>query len=760
MDGVMDGIHPHFTVRTSVSFLLLILLQSSTEAQNICSAPSTVEFKENNNVGDVVLTITVQPGVTLMFKPAPANPDNPFTLNGNQMIAAKVLDYETTNRYITDIICTEIATGRPFSLSIIVRLVNVNDNAPVFDQNLYNVNVNEMSPVGTTVGQYAATDLDQSQLYYKLESDSVEAENYFALKSETDPDILVRTPLDYDEVKNVRLVLYAQDTPLAPAEGRPSFTATTTIMVTILDVDNRPPWFQPCDLHNTGGAVICMSAGYTGSVILGDKETGVLPLKPGPLYAVDGDSGINEEITYSFLSGNEGRPFEINPNTGNITMLKAVNVSETISLTVLAAQKRNSYQFATTSVTLDVKVKTNHPPKFQKLSYEGVVSSVGTMVMDLKDEPLFIIALDEDYNATEGLNPNINYNIKRSSDFAIIDGYLFMTKDLPEGTLSLQVVAEDTSTKESDTANLTVEVKSGLTTTSLPLSTTDIMVTTSTGESTTNSKTTEDIVSTTNPSTSTDSISTTLPSTTAESSTSNGAIIPPGGYGPVDMAALGVTLGVLLFICLVVIGLLVHRIQRWKTDCRKISEASMFQRSLSQASGGNKDGIQYTNEAFHKDEDGRSTGSDSQDGGSVMAGKETLYENDLLRKSSLPLNSPQHDDASLTGSDKTDSEKDVKPILTKERRMEEGYKSVWFKEDIDPDAKEEVVIIPDSREDDSEEEDEEQSSSDREEDEDDNLPIKTPKVVFADAELDSGLGVKMGDPAEDSEDDEALNVEL
>ncbi|XP_044211540.1 cadherin-related family member 5 isoform X1 [Thunnus albacares] len=792
MDGVMDGIHPHFTVRTSVSFLLLILLQSSTEAQNICSAPSTVEFKENNNVGDVVLTITVQPGVTLKFKPAPANLDNPFTLNRTQMIAARVLDYETEKRYIADIICTETATSRPFSLSIIVRLVNVNDNAPVFDQNLYSVNVNEMSPVGTTVGQYAATDLDQSQLYYKLESDPEKAEtNYFALKSETDPDILVKTLLDYDKVKNVRLVLYAQDTPLAPAEGRPSFTATTTIMVTILDVDNRPPWFQPCKPHNMGGAVICMSAGYTGSVILGDKETGVLPLKPGPLYAVDGDSGINEEITYSFLSRNEGHPFEINPNTGNITMREAVNVLGTISLTVLAAQKRNSYQFATTSVTVSVQVESLHRPQFQKLSYEGVVSSVGTMVMDLKDEPLFIIALDEDYSATEGLNPNINYNIKGSSDFAIIDSYLFMTKDLPEGTLFLEVVAEDTSTKESATANLTMEVKSGLTTTSLPLSTTDIMVTTSTGESTTNSKTTEDIVSTTNPSTSTDSISTTLPSTTAESSTSSmstegsisttnpistseestftasttrpftdGAIIPPGGYGPVDMAALGVTLGVLLFICLVVIGLLVHRIQRWKTDCRKISEASMFQRSLSQASGGNKDGIQYTNEAFHKDEDGRSTGSDSQDGGSVMAGKETLYENDSLRKSSLLLNSTQHDDASLTGSDKTDSEKDVKPILTKERRMEEGYKSVWFKEDIDPDAKEEVVIIPDSREDDSEEEDEEQSSSDREEDEDDNLPIKTPKVVFADAELDSGLGVKMGDPAEDSEDDEVLNVEL
>lgn len=33
------------------------------------------------------------------------------------------------------------------------------------------------------------------------------------------------------------------------------------------------------------------------------SQPGVLPLKPGPLYAIDGDSGINEEITYSFLSG-------------------------------------------------------------------------------------------------------------------------------------------------------------------------------------------------------------------------------------------------------------------------------------------------------------------------------------------------------------------------------------------------------------------------------------------------------------------------
>lgn len=121
---------------------------------------------------------------------------------------------------------------------------------------------------------------------------------------------------------------------------------------------------------------------------------------------------------------------------------------------------------------------------------------------------------------------------------------------------------------------------------------------------------------------------------------------------------------------------------------------------------------------------------------------------DAVQKSSAPLHNLLGDTTSQTSLDKAD-EKEVKPILTKERRTEEGYKAVWFKEDIDPNAKEEVVIIPDSREDDSEEEHEE-SSSGREEEEDGNLLMKPSRVSFGDADLDSGLGVKMEDSAEDS----------
>ncbi|AWP07901.1 putative cadherin-related family member 5-like [Scophthalmus maximus] len=704
----------------------------------------SVEFEENNKVDDVVATITVQPKVTLVLDP---NLADLFNIRGNQLVAARVFDFETGKTYTARMTCNDTATGSQLKLNIVVVLTNVNDNPPVFGQKLYHLDVTELSPVGTTVGRYAATDPDKpDQLFYTLTSES----NNFRLESATNPDLVIARTLDYDNVKNIKLVLSAQDTPLSASNGI-SFTATTTIMVTVLDRDNRPPWFQPCTRQEIGVTVVCQSAGYTGEVVLNEPEPGVLPLEPGPLYAIDGDSGINEQLTYSFLSGNDERLFEINAASGNISMLKPAKTMDTINLEVLAIQKLNSHQFATTTVTIRVKVKSLHPPQFQKSQYRGVITSMGTRAMD-GDKPLYIHATDQDFN--ELPNPHIVYSINGSRDFSIINGYIFMDKDLPPDTLTLRVVATDTSNGDSDTAQLMLQVKSGLTTTSLPLSTTNIMATTPIGESsTTDSKTTDYIVSTTNPIVTTESsISTTIP-----------MIIPSGDYWPTDMAALGATLGVLLFVSLVVIGVLIYLMRKGKADWKKIYEVSVFRSALGRGSGGLKEGIQYVNEAFQNDEDGGSMGSSGPEGGMPRKEMEDFPLKQAIMRSSMPLHVLLPDDTNLPDSEKADSEKEVKPILTKERRLEEGYKAVWFKEDIDPNAKEEVVIIPHSREDDSYEEDEVQSSSNREEDkdEDEDEPAnKIPGVSFDDADLDSGLGVKMGDPPEDSDDDEVLTSDL
>ncbi|XP_077374095.1 cadherin-related family member 5-like [Festucalex cinctus] len=773
-----------------VFFVLFIVFLTGAGAQEICSARETVNVKENNAVGDLVETITVSDGVIPTLE---NSADVPFILDGNRLLANAVLDYETSKNHVVQVKCSA-PSGLEFTLIIVVLVQNVNDKAPVFDQDTYQINVEELLRVGTPIdNRFPATDEDEfTTLYYTLTSES----NYFRLASPENPQLVVQNILDYDKVKSVQMVLYAQDTPLTGPGGDVSFTATATIQVTVQDVDNRPPWFKPCNKHEVAGAVICQNAGYTSQVDLNEMQAEPLTLKPGPLHAVDGDVGINEAILYSFLSGNEDGLFAINANTGNVSMLRAADVLGTISLTVLAAQTPSSSQFATTSLTISVQVKSLHKPQFQKPLYRGAVSSVGAMATDPtnKDEPLRIVALDEDYASVEGINPHIAYRIIGSDDFAIINGYLFMTTDLPEATLSLQVEAVDTSNDDNVKADLSVEVKSGLTTTALPLSTTDSMTsppttdggttelvesttnpltstedrTTERPESTTNPAistggTTEPMESTSNPSTPTDSSVSTGVTPTSESSTTaatESSVTPlvtdgptstadlhtvptlPGGFGPGDMAALGATLGVLLLVSLVIIGVLACRLQKGKADWRKSHEASVFRSSLGQGFGSDKQGVQYTNEAFQHDDDGGSVGSGSP---YVTATEEGPADNSALKSSVRALGTllDNDDNVSQTSSDK---EKEVKPILTKERRLEEGYKAVWFKEDIDPDAKEEVVIIPDSREEDSE-------------DEDDERPAKTSKVGFAEADLDSGLGVKIEDPTEDSDGDE-VNVEL
>lgn len=142
-----------------------------------------------------------------------------------------------------------------------------------------------------------------------------------------------------------------------------------------------------------------------------------------------------------------------------------------------------------------------------------------------------------------------------------------------------------------------------------------------------------------------------------------------------------------------------------------------------------KEGVQYTNNAFDNDEDNNKGSSSGAMFSSFPDAKDySKYESIVEPK--LPS---QGDDSSQSG-----SEKEVKPILTKERRVEEGYKSVWFKEDIDPDAKEEVVIIPDSRGNATDDEDSDgDSSSDKETGYE--SPRRTRRVMFSNfSEKDGG----------------------
>lgn len=83
-------------------------------------------------------------------------------------------------------------------------------------------------------------------------------------------------------------------------------------------------------------------------------------------------------------------------------------IANFIHILFQAAQKVNSHQFTTTTITISVQVKSLHPPQFKQPAYEAIITAAGAMAMDMnnKDQPLRIVATDDDYTAT-GVNTYI-----------------------------------------------------------------------------------------------------------------------------------------------------------------------------------------------------------------------------------------------------------------------------------------------------------------------------------------------------------------
>ncbi|KPP70228.1 hypothetical protein Z043_110957, partial [Scleropages formosus] len=541
----------------------------------VCPPETDVTVQENNTIGSIVTTFNILDGVTLTVT---TNPMDAFEMKGQNLVTTKVLDYEETMR-------------------VIVIVENVNDNPPVFEKSHFTISVNELTPKGTSVARIEAEDLDSSTLYYHLEP---EMDAYFSLESSTNPNILVAKHLDYDIIQRETMVIHVQD---SPEGGLDVFSSSATITINIVDIDNRPPWFQPCTEMMVDLAKICINSGYRGTVNLTEQASGPLTLLPSPVYAVDGDTSRNEAI------GNEDGIFDISPNNGNVTMLKAADVPGPIILTVLAVQVVNSNQFATTTVVFTVVKRSIHPPKFVKQRYDGYISSdseLGSMVLEKNSQrPLRVQATDEDFAS---------------------------------------IRAVDSSNGEADTAAIYVEV---------------------------------------------------LP---------EGSTVPTGLYHMEDMAALGASLAAVVLLCLVNDG-----------DTGSLSKVPQeIDLRLDTMTG-------------------------------AKAKEASSPEKTTPVTSQSQFNTFLHDTGSLAGSEKADSEKEVKPILTKERRNEDGYKSVWFKEDIDPGAKEEVVIIPDNGE--QEDDDDDDDSFEGE-----HSPVTVPKVMFADGQKDEKKADKNRASALEEED--------
>ncbi|XP_015745587.1 cadherin-related family member 5 isoform X7 [Python bivittatus] len=631
-----------------VLFLLVSVMQVQTQSARCSVDKHVVEIKENNQRGLVIANISADPGITVTIEPSTANSHSEwFEIKSSQLILKVSVDFENITALQVQMACWKEHL-KVQSLSVLITITGENDNYPEFKETNITVDVSEDTKVNTTViplANVTATDADLDVLFYSLEGSPPQAMDYFSIQGINNPQIYLRKDLDYEAINFMEFTLRAMD---GRAGTAGIHTATATIYIRIIESDLRPPWFQPCTVIEE--RIMCISLGYTGKVSLSEDVSGPLILEPGPLHAIDGEKSLNEKVVYKIAAGNDYNTFSINEDSGNITMNKPANTLKPFMLYIVASQENNPYRYSQTTVKIDVVRKNDNQPYFEETIYTGRVSvdqPAKTLIMkaNASSEPLQIFAADDDF-LPDKINPDIKYRIQNSSDFRVTaEGFIQTTVVLSASShITLLAIATDTSTLEEASTLISVDVT--------PLA--------RISQATVGSDKTS--------------------SSSAQASLQTGTTT--GLYTVEDMAALGATLGILLAIALALLALMSYKYYKLKKELEK--------ESLRITEG-------FSNLLYDKVsnlQDGKNSDSgveDDQSSANLVSmsyAEERESENNQAPAAYETIQEEEIEDL--------DSEKEVRSILTKDRKMEDdGYKAVWFREDVVPEAKGDVVVIED-----------------------------------------------------------------
>ncbi|XP_047001442.1 cadherin-99C [Schistocerca americana] len=387
-----------------------------------------------------------------------------FILNGKRLQLLRPLDRDRDNlsHIVFQLTCTVRATGRKRTIPVIVRVSDVNDNAPVFLDTPYEVTVPELTPVGSTVFRgLKAVDADagvNALVEYSVVagqppegegSGAADGAGFFAIRLPHQGQVTVARALDYERTQRYLVTVVASD---RARNASQRLSATATLTVTVQDDDDQEPSFiyQGCTPLNG----VCINPEYSASVSSGILA-GILSISPEKIQAVDMDS-INSPIHYSFLSGMPSSYkdyFEINPQTGAVRQIQPVDtsVAKKFEIIIKAEEESEQRRFATAKLFITVKPVDSNPPKIQVSAADGFVDEnapIGTKVIDASGNPIKLTVTDADLGPDD---PKPTYAFELTTNFFKVDnsGILVVNeetldRDPPSpGKFRFQVVARE-----------------------------------------------------------------------------------------------------------------------------------------------------------------------------------------------------------------------------------------------------------------------------------------------------------------------------
>lgn len=412
--------------RNVLSTVNVQVLDKNDNSPEFSPVSYSKQVAEDVDVGSVITTVIAtdrDSGINarLTYSITQGNNDGLFVINSTSGVisVAKNLDRETMDSHTLKVIAVDGGSKQSSNVAtIVITVLDVNDEPPIFQYASYNFTIVENSSL-TVVGTVNAVSKDlgtNALISYSIIGGNTD--NLFVINGTG----TIYASGSIDREKTPKLVLKVQ----AKDGGTPPLYGSTKVTIIVQDLNDNKPKFSNSILQ-----VPLAENTQTGQTFYVVK-------------AEDPDSGDFGRVTYTLLS-NPGQTFSLDQNTGGLSLLKGVKFQTSgRSYTFNVRAQDNGSPPLVTQVTLNVTVVdvNDHAPVFMNATYSVHVSELQSADSNI----IKVSATDQD----SGENARITYSFKAGADTTKFglrsDGWIYIKKQLDREDIEvyrITVIASD-----------------------------------------------------------------------------------------------------------------------------------------------------------------------------------------------------------------------------------------------------------------------------------------------------------------------------